>query len=79
MLTEPFKTKYNAALDLYADMCSHLPRRLPNCEQIFEKKNSWALSEEEFEVNDEMKKELIPKLFEENQIVFSILKSKLNI
>jgi hypothetical protein len=37
-----------------------------------------ALKEEEFEIN-ELKKELILKLDDENQIVFSILKSKLNI
>jgi hypothetical protein len=38
-----------------------------------------ALKEEEFEINDELKRELILKLDDENQIVFSILKSKLNI
>jgi hypothetical protein len=73
------KTKYSAALDLCADMCSHLPRRRPNCEEILKKIDLWALKEEEFEVNDELKKELIPKLIGKNQIVFSILKSKLNI
>jgi hypothetical protein len=72
------KTKYNAALDLCADMCSHLPRRRPNCEQILKKKDLWALNEE-FEINDELAKELILKLDDENQIVFSLLKSKLNI
>jgi hypothetical protein len=34
---------------------------------------------EEFEIYDKLKKELIPKLVEENEIVFSLLKSKLNI
>jgi hypothetical protein len=37
-----------------------------------------ALKEEKFEIN-QLKKELILKLNDENQIVFSILKSKLNI
>ncbi len=50
-----------------------------NCEEILNRKNSWALNEEEFEINDELKKELIPKLVGENQLIFSILKSKLNI
>jgi hypothetical protein len=73
------KTKYSAALDLCADMCSHLPQRRPNCEEILKKKYLWALKEEEFEIDDEMKRELIPKLVNENQIVFSTLKLKLNI
>jgi len=59
-------------------MCSHLPRRRPNCEQILKNKDLWALNEE-FEINDELAKELILKLDDENQIVFSLLKSKLNI
>ncbi len=73
------KKKYSAALDLYDDMLKPLPRRRPNCEEILGRKILWALNEEEFEINDELKKELIPKLDDENQIVFSILKSKLNI
>jgi hypothetical protein len=60
-------------------MCSHLPRRRPDCEEILKKKYLWALKEEEFEIDDELKLELIPKLVDKNQIVFSILKSKLNI
>ncbi len=52
------KTKYNAALDLCTDMCSHLPRRRPNCEAILKKKDLWTLKEEEFEIN-ELSKELI--------------------
>jgi hypothetical protein len=71
------KTKYNAALDLYADMCSHLLRRRPNCEEILEEKNKWALNE--LEINHELKRQLIPKLGDKNQIVFSIPKLKLNI
>ncbi len=73
------KTKYKAALDLYVDMLHPLPQRRPNCEEILQRKTQWALNEEEFEVDDELKKELIPKLVGENQLIFSILKSKLNI
>jgi hypothetical protein len=62
-------------------MLRPMPRRRPNCEQILERKNSWALNEKELEkeleINDELKRELFPKLDDENQIVFSILKSKL--
>jgi hypothetical protein len=45
---------------------------------MLERKKQWVLNEEEFEI-DELKKELIPKLVGENQLIFSILKSKLNI
>ncbi len=54
-------------------------KKRPTCEEILKKLNFWALNGEEFEINDELKKELIAKLVDENQIVFSILKSKLNI
>jgi hypothetical protein len=60
-------------------MTARLINERPDCEKILEKKNSWALNEEEFEINDELKKELILKLDDENEIIFSILKSKLNI
>jgi hypothetical protein len=60
-------------------MCSHLPRRRPNCEEVLEEKNKCALNEEELEISDELKRQLILKLDDEYQILFSILKSKLNI
>ncbi len=41
--------------------------------------NKWVLNEEELEISDELKRVLILKLDDENQVVFSILKSKLNI
>jgi hypothetical protein len=47
-------------------MTARLLNKRPNCEIILEKKNSWALIEEEFEINDELKKELFLKLFDEN-------------
>ncbi len=66
------KTKYKAALDLYTHMCSHLPQRRPNYEEILEKKNKWILNE--LERSHELKRKLILKLDDENQTVFSILK-----
>jgi hypothetical protein len=60
-------------------MIRGLPQKRPNCEQILERKKQWALNEEEFEIDEELKKELIPKLVGKNQLIFSILKSKLNI
>ncbi len=58
-------------------MIATLPNKRPNCNQILDKKKSWALIGEEFKINDELKKELIVKLDDENQIIFSLLKPKL--
>jgi hypothetical protein len=72
------KTKYNAPVDICDDMLRAMSNKRPTCEEILKKLNFWALSGE-FEINDELKKELIPKLVDENQVVFSILKSNLDI
>jgi hypothetical protein len=60
-------------------MTVRLPSKRPDCEDILKKKDLWALNKEEFEIDEKLKKELILKLVDENQIAFSILKSKLNI
>ncbi len=73
------KAKYNAALDLYDDMCKPLPRKRPNCEEVLKKKNLWALNEVEFEINEKLREEIISKLNDENQIIFSLLKQKLKV
>jgi hypothetical protein len=39
--------------------------KTPNCEEILEEKNKWALNEE-LEISDELQRELIPKLVDEN-------------
>jgi hypothetical protein len=69
------KTKYNATVDIYDDILRAVSNRRPTCEEILKKKDLWALNEEEFEINYELKIELILKLDDEKQIVFSILKS----
>ncbi len=71
--------KYNECFKLCKEMTSRASDERPDCEEILKRKNSWALNDEEFEINDELKKDLNPKLDDENQIVFSLLKSKLNI
>ncbi len=71
------KSKFKVSLELCNEMTARLPNKRPDCEKILEKKNSWALIEEEFEINNELKKELILKLNNENEIIFSVLKSKL--
>ncbi len=73
------KKKYKESLELCNEMTQRFPHKRPNCEEILERKNTWALNEEEFEIDDELRQELILKMNDENQIVFSLLKSKLNI
>jgi hypothetical protein len=68
--------KYNSAIDIYDDMTRALPRKRPNCEEILEKKDLWALNKEEFEINDE---EIISKLDDKTQSIFLFFKSKLRI
>jgi hypothetical protein len=43
-------------------MTATLINERPDCEEVLDKKNSWALNVEDFEINDELKKELILKL-----------------
>ncbi len=78
-LSEFSKTKYNAALDLCADMCYRLSRRRPNCEEILEKKNLWALNKEELEINDELKNIIASKERENEFTIYSILRSEINL
>jgi hypothetical protein len=73
------KTNYNAALELYDDMIRDLPKKRPTCEEILKQRSSWALNEKELEIHDRLREEIISKINDENQIVFSLLKSKLNI
>jgi hypothetical protein len=59
-------------------MKQRLSHKRPDCEEILKRKNLWAMSEEELEINDELREEIISKLNDEN-LIFSALKSKLNI
>jgi hypothetical protein len=74
-LSNLMKTKYNSALELYDDMTRNLPRNRPNCEEILKRKHLWALTKEEFEIHDELKKEIIFKINNTDSI-YSILRPK---
>jgi hypothetical protein len=56
-------------------MTRNLPRNRPNCEEILKLKHSWALTEEEFEINDELKEEIIFKI-NNTESIYSILRPK---
>jgi hypothetical protein len=76
VLSKLLKAKYNAALDLHEDMLKPIPRRRPNCKEILEKKNLWALNKEELEINDELKDIISSKERENEFTIYSILRSK---
>ncbi len=59
-------------------MTSNLPHKRPNCEEILERKNSWALNEEEFEINDELEKIINSQGSESELTIYCLLRSKLN-
>ncbi len=48
-----------------------------NCEQILEIKDLWALKEEEFEINDELKKIIDSKGSENELTIYSMLRPKM--
>jgi hypothetical protein len=62
-------------------MLRPMPRRRPNCEQILERKNSWAINEEELliEINDELKNIIASKERENEFTIYSLLKSKIDL
>jgi hypothetical protein len=62
------KDKYNESLKLYDKMHSDFPHKRLNCEDILERKNSWALKEEELEINDQLE-----------NIIASMLRSEINL
>jgi serine/threonine protein kinase len=71
-----YDLKYNAAVDIYRDM-SAVSHERPNCEEILKKRNLWALNEEEFEINDELKKIIDSKESENELTIYSMLRPKM--
>ncbi len=59
-------------------MCSDLPQRRPNCKEILDKMNSWALNEGELEINQELENIIASKERENEFTIYSILRSDKN-
>jgi hypothetical protein len=74
-ITDLLKSKFQNAVELYCDM-TVLQNKRPNCEQILMKKDLWALNEEEFGINDELKKIINSKESENDSTIYSMLRSK---
>jgi hypothetical protein len=70
------KDKYKKAQKMCNQMAQYCPKLRPNCEQILEIKNSWALNENEFEINKLLSVALSPEKGNENFITYNIILSK---
>jgi serine/threonine protein kinase len=68
------KAKYNESLKLYDKMHSDFPHKRPNCEDILERKNSWALNKQELKINDELENIIASKERENELTIYSILR-----
>ncbi len=73
------KTKYKASLELCNEMTARLLNKRPNCEEILERKNWWALNKEALEINDELQNIIASKERENEFQIYSILRSEINL
>ncbi len=55
-------------------MTSNLPHKRPNCEEILEIKNSWALIKQELEISDELEDIIASKERENEFAIYSMLR-----
>ncbi len=55
------------------EMTQRFPHKRPNCEEILEKKNSWALNKEELEISDELEDIIASKEHENEFTIYSML------
>ncbi len=58
-------------------MTSNFPHKQTNCEEILEKKDSWALIKEELEISDELEN-IIASNERKNELIYSMLRSNPN-
>ena len=59
-------------------MTSNLPHKRPNCEEILNRKNKWALNEQQLVINDELKDIIDSKERESESTIYSLLRIKFN-
>jgi hypothetical protein len=78
-ISEKLKIKYNNSQELYEKMTSNLAKTRPNCEEILERKKSWALNKEELKINDELENVIASKEHENEFTIYSILRSEKNL
>jgi hypothetical protein len=55
-------------------MTARLPHKRPDCEDILERKNSWALNKEELEISDELEDIIASKGRGNESTIYSILR-----
>jgi hypothetical protein len=75
--------KYKECIELCNEMTQRFSDKRPDCEEILKRKNSWALNEEELEINDELE-DIIASKERENEselelTIYSMLRSEIDL
>jgi hypothetical protein len=60
-------------------MTARLLNKRPECEEILEKKNSWALNKDELEISDELENIIASKERENELTIYLLLRSEINL
>jgi hypothetical protein len=68
--------KHNQALEIFSRMTNRVPSKRPNCEVILEAEQSWALNENEFDIEHELNFVFESVFKGKNFLIHSILESK---
>jgi hypothetical protein len=68
--------KYNEALEIYSQMTNKVPAKRPNCEGILKEEKSWALRENEFNIENELNLVFESEYKGNNSFILTILESK---
>jgi len=71
------KSKFNKSIELFEEMITELPHKRPDCVKILFGNKSWALFEEELEINDETKNIILTKIRTNDSTIYPMLKSRL--
>jgi serine/threonine protein kinase len=70
-------SKYKNALQLYKSLTQPIPHKRPNCEEILESKNKWALDKNELIIANDLRRTLEEKSVDKQKI-YHIIYTKLN-
>jgi serine/threonine protein kinase len=70
-------SKYKNALQLYESLTQPIPHKRPNCEEILESKNKWALDKNELIIANDLRRTLEEKSVDKQKI-YHIIYTKLN-
>jgi hypothetical protein len=70
-------SKYENALQLYENLTQPIPYKRPNCEEILESKDKWALGKNELIIENELR-DVLEEKSKDKQSIYHIIYTKLN-